>query len=180
MKAPISLTSERLLLRQPTLSDATAIFSSYANDAHVTRLLGWPRHQQMEDTLGFLRFCEHSWRVNGVGAYLIFDRSGSELLGSTGLEIEPDQQAATGYVLKESAWRKGYASEALGAMVALARTLPLRGIYALCHTEHRASTRVLEKSGFRFDARLPSHTEFPNLQPGHKQDVLRFTLQLSG
>lgn len=178
MTAPTSLLSERLLLRQPTLSDAPAIFSGYANDALVTRFLGWPRHKQLEDTLGFLRFCEQSWDMNGVGAYLIFDRSGSELLGSTGLELEVERQAATGYVLKESAWGKGYASEALGAMVALARSLPIRGIYALCHTQHRASAHVLEKTGFRFDTRLTSHTEFPNLDPGRKQDVLRYTLQL--
>lgn len=145
----------------------------------MTHYLGWPRHRQLEDTLGFLRFCEHSWDTNGVGAYLIFDRAGAELLGSTGLELESGQQAATGYVLKESAWGKGFASEALGAMVALARSLPIRGIYALCHTQHRASAHVLEKSGFQFDARLPSHTEFPNLEPGRKQDVLRYTLPLS-
>lgn len=180
MIAPSSLTSARLLLRRPTLGDASAIFSSYASATHVTRLLGWPRHLQLEDTLGFLRFCEQSWNANGVGAYLIFDRASAELLGSTGLELEAEQQAATGYVLKESAWGKGYASEALTAMIALARSLPIRGIYALCHTEHRASARVLEKTGFRFDARLPAYAEFPNLDPGRKQDVLRYTLQLQG
>lgn len=178
MTAPSSLDTDRLLLRRPLHSDAAAIFSSYASDVAVTRYLGWPRHRQLEDTRNFLDFCDESWNSNGVGAYLVFDKATQDLLGSTGLELEAGQQAATGYVLRESAWGKGYASEALAAVIAVAKTMLLRDIYALCHSQHRASARVLEKTGFVFDALLPAHTEFPNLSPGRKLDVLRYSLQL--
>jgi len=160
--------------------DAAEIHAAYANDPAVTRYLGWPRHQTIADTDAFIQFCEQSWSENGVGAYLVFAKDTTQLLGSTGLELEPNQQAATGYVLRRSAWGKGYATEALQAMVALAQNLQLNDVYALCHTEHRASSRVLEKCGFALQATLPAHTEFPNLAPGEELDVLRYNLHLQG
>jgi GNAT superfamily N-acetyltransferase len=63
-------------------------------------------------------------------------------------DSDPD---VTGYVLAKDAWGQGYATEALGAMVDVARRINLRRIYALCHPQHQASWRVLEKCGFSRD-----------------------------
>jgi RimJ/RimL family protein N-acetyltransferase len=48
----------------------------------------------------------------------------------------------------------------------------LRRLYALCHPDHPASSRVLEKCGFTREALLRRHSEFPNLRPGEPSDVL--------
>ena len=48
-------------------------------------------------------------------------------------------RAMTGYVLARDAGGRGYATEALGAMVETTRTPGVRRLYALCHHEHRAS-----------------------------------------
>src|SRR5437016_5736815 len=69
-------------------------------------------------------------------------------------------------------WGHGYATEARQAMVELARSVGVRRLYALCHTEHRASWRVLEKCGFVREGILHSHSEFPNLTPREICDVL--------
>ena len=63
------------------------------------------------------------------------------------------------------AWGYGYATEALGAMVSLAAGYGRTRLYALCHTEHQASWRVLEKCGFTREGILQAHTTFPNLSP---------------
>src|SRR5438552_18188698 len=42
----------------------------------------------------------------------------------------------------------GFATEALAAMVDLARSTGVHRLYALCHAVHRASAHVLEKCGF--------------------------------
>jgi RimJ/RimL family protein N-acetyltransferase len=93
------------------------------------------------------------------------------MLGSTGLGFETPQQAATGYVLARDAWGAGYATEALAAMRDLATRLAVDRLYALCHPEHRASARVLEKCGFLLEGTLRAYTEFPNLAPGVPADV---------
>jgi [ribosomal protein S5]-alanine N-acetyltransferase len=41
----------------------------------------------------------------------------------------------------------------------------VRRLYAICHTEHAASYRVLEKGGFEREGILRRHSVFPNLSP---------------
>jgi RimJ/RimL family protein N-acetyltransferase len=91
--------------------------------------------------------------------------------GSTGLSLETPTRACTGYVLAKDAWRHGYATEALSAMVDLARRLGVVRLYALCHPEHQASIRVLEKAGLAREGVWRRHSEFPNLAPGVAADV---------
>lgn len=63
---------------------------------------------------------------------------------------------------------------ALTAIVDIAEALGVIRLYALCHPDHPASARVLEKCGFRFEQRLEQFAEFPNLNPGCPQACLRY------
>ncbi|HKE95494.1 MAG TPA: GNAT family N-acetyltransferase, partial [Povalibacter sp.] len=85
--------------------------------------------------------------------------------------------AMTGYVLARDAWGQGYATEALQAMIELARQLGLRRLYALCHVEHVASRRVLEKCGLRAQSTLQN--PFPNLPPDARREALRYELEFT-
>lgn len=96
-------------------------------------------------------------------------------MGGTGLAFESPTVASTGYVLARDAWGKGYATEALAAIVAIAQNLRVERLYALCHPEHPASIRVLEKCGFRLEDRLKESVRFPNLDSGRLEDCLRFS-----
>lgn len=83
--------------------------------------------------------------------------------------------AATGHVLARDSWRKGYATEALTAIIEVARAIDVTRLHALCHPDHRASSRVLEKCGFVRDANWTEQTVFPNLAPGVRQGVRCYT-----
>jgi RimJ/RimL family protein N-acetyltransferase len=170
--AGAALETERLILRPPEPGDAEAIFARYASVPEVTRYLGWKRHEDVTETRAFLDVCDAEWARWPAGPYLIFSRDDGALLGGTGLGFETPQRAATGYVLARDAWGRGIATEALAAMVELAERTGVVRLYALCHPEHRASARVLEKCGFDLEATLRRHTEFPNLAPGVPSDVL--------
>jgi RimJ/RimL family protein N-acetyltransferase len=178
--APAIVTTERLLLRRPTAADARDVFARYASDPEVTKYLGWPTHRSIADTETFLTFCDAQWRHWGGGPYLIESRDRGILLGSTGLGLETPQQAVTGYVLARDAWGLGYATEALMAMRELAFRLDVQRIYALCHPDHRASSRVLEKCGFTCEGTWRAHAEFPNLEPGVTADVLCYAASPPG
>jgi RimJ/RimL family protein N-acetyltransferase len=165
------IETPRLLLRRPVTNDAAAMFAAYAGDTEVTRFVGWPRHRAATDTLAFVKFSEAEWDRWPVGPYLVELRADGRLLGGTGLAFETPDQATTGYVLAKYAWGQGYASEALHAMVTLAQRLGVVRVSALCHPEHRASWRVLEKCDFTREGTWRDHTEFPNLAPGVRSDV---------
>jgi len=171
VKAPLQIETARLLLSPPESRDAESIFERYASDPDVTRFLGWPRHQSIADTLAFLAFSGQEWERWPAGPYLIWSRGNRQLLGGTGFGFEAADHAVTGYVLAKDAWGKGYATEALTAIVQVACDIGVRRLSALCHPEHRASWRVLEKCGFVRDGTWSRYVEFPNLAPGTPQDV---------
>jgi RimJ/RimL family protein N-acetyltransferase len=174
VKAPARIVTARLVLRPPALADAQQVFERYASDPEVTRYLGWPQHRSVADTEAFLGFSAAEWERWPAGPYLIHAREGGRLIGGTGLAFESDTLAATGYVLSKDAWGHGYATEALAAMVDLARDLGVTHLYALCHPDHRASQRVLEKCGFDREPGSLRQLEFPNLVAGVPQDVFSY------
>jgi RimJ/RimL family protein N-acetyltransferase len=178
VKAPSTIGTRRLVLRRPERRDAAAIFERYASDPEVTRFLGWPMHRSLADTKAFLVFSDEEWYRWPAGPYLIHSRSDGLLIGGSGLGFGTPACAMTGYVLAKDAWGKGYATETLRAIVDLAGQLRIKRLYAHCHPDHRASWRVLEKNGFERKALLLAHTEFPNLSPGQRGDVLCYALDV--
>ena len=175
--APERLETVRLELRRPQPLDAEAIFSRYSSDPDVTRLVGWPMHRSIDDARAFVSYSDSEWARWPAGPYLIFERGGA-LVGGTGLGFETASRAQTGYVLARDAWGRGLATEALAAMVGLARACAVRRLYALCHHSHRASARVLEKCDFAREGVLRAYAEFPNLPPVEPQDVACYAILL--
>jgi [ribosomal protein S5]-alanine N-acetyltransferase len=174
-----SLYTARLMLRRPEAGDAEAIFERYSADPVVTRYLSWPMHRTLEDTHLFLKWSDAEWETWPSGPLLAFSRDDGRLLGGTGLSFRSATEAVTGYVFARAAWRQGYATESTRAMVELARKLGVKRLKAVCHVEHRPSAHVLEKSGFVLEAIRRKDTEFPNLAPGGKCDVLVYVRTLA-
>jgi len=177
-RAPESFETARLLLRRPHVSDAPEIFARYASDSDVTRYLSWPTHQTLADTEAFIAFSDRQWAERGVGPYLIRSREDHQLIGSTGLDVDANGRATTGYVIAKDAWGRGYATEALRAMVALAADLGLSSLSALCLAEHAASSRVLEKCSFAMDETWSEPALFPNLSAGESRGTTRWVIEL--
>lgn len=173
--APELFSSSRIEYRRPSRADAPRIFARYASDPDVTRYLAWPRHTSLSDTHVFIDFSDAEWRSWGCGPYLMLSRADGELIGSTGISFDTVDVASTGYVVASDSWGRGYATEALCAMRELARTLALRRLYAICHVDHQASARVMEKGGMTFEGVLRRHLTFPNLGP-ERRDVLCFAV----
>ena len=167
IQAPVEFTTARLLLRSPRADDAVAIFERYASDPNVTRFLAWPRHLSLQETESFLQFSAREWERWPAGPYLILSLQSGELLGSTGLAFDTLDHAITGYVLARKVWGQGFATDALAAMVDVARRLNVARLSARCHTQHLPSQRVLEKCGFSRGGIC--EIDFPNLRPVRQQ-----------
>ncbi len=172
--APESIETPRLHLRRPRAADAAAIFGRFASDPAVTKYVAWPTHRSMADTSAFLDWCDGEWIRWPAAAYLIERREDGLLAGSAGLAYETIDHVSAGYVLARDVWGQGFATEALGALVDLSRTLDIDRLHAICHVGHHASRRVLEKGGFALDAILLRHHPFPNLHPIDLFDVCAY------
>jgi RimJ/RimL family protein N-acetyltransferase len=174
IKAPERFETRRLVIRRPVARDVEAIFTRYASDREVTRFVGWRAHESVVETRAFLAFSDEEWDRWPAGPYLVESRPDATLLGGTGLTFESPARAMTGYIFARDAWGNGYATEALHAMIETARAVGVSQLYALCHTEHEPSWRVLEKCGFTRETILTRYVEFPNLRPGDPCDVFRY------
>jgi ribosomal-protein-alanine N-acetyltransferase len=168
------IQTDRLVLRPPRAADAAALFD-LGSSAAVTKYVGWPRHTTLEDTHAFLKSSDADWERWPAGPLVIESRADGGLLGTSGLSFETSYRASTGYVLVQSAWGRGIAIEALSAIAELADGLAVRRLYALCHVEHRASARVLDRAGFEREGVLRKFMVFPNLGAVEPQDVFCYS-----
>ena len=130
--------------------------------------------------MGFLSWSDSEWRQWPAGPYLIFakERPFETLLGATGLAFQSPTLAATGYVLAQDAWGHGYATEALQAMVEVARKTGVKRLEAVCHADHRASAHVMEKCGFLQQKSQGELLAFPNITPVRPAAILTYAVIL--
>lgn len=162
-RAPERIETARLVLRRPSLEDAEAIFARYMSDAEVVRYLGRLRHTSVEDSRQFLPISDSDWERGPAGPFLIEARDGGRLLGGVRLRFPEPDVALAGYALARDAWGRGYATEAMLAMVDVVRALGLRELRASCHPDNAASIHVLEKCGMI--QRGAVRELFPNIDP---------------
>jgi RimJ/RimL family protein N-acetyltransferase len=159
---PESFATARLILRKPRLEDVPLIFAAYAQDPEVVRYLTFLPHRSVQDAQEAVsRFLEH-WRSGKSYCWLIFRNDREELIGA--ISAREDQGIVLGYLLARPFWGQGFMSEALGAIVEWAFSMPkVFRVWAVCDFENRASARLLEKNGFHNEGILRKWSLHPNI-----------------
>jgi RimJ/RimL family protein N-acetyltransferase len=158
------MTTDRLVLRPPTLADAEAIFRGYAQDPEVTRYLPWRPHQSVADTEEFLRGCIADWSGDTKFQWVITRAADGAVIGMLAARIEGGHRVSVGYVLARAEWGKGYVPEALQAVIDALWTRPeIFRIWAVCDVDNRASARVMEKVGMQREGILKRYIAHLNV-----------------
>jgi len=154
---PIELLTPRLKLRWLNESDADDYFAVFS-DPQVMRYLGRPvwtdRAQALDQIAKML-----ANQANGTGLRMAIElRETGRLIGDACLFHFDDanRRCETGYSLASQHWGRGYASEALEALLGYGfDTLDLNRVEADIDPANAASGRVLEKLGFRREGYMP-------------------------
>ena len=143
-RLPETIRTERLVLRTPVRADAPAL-ARLANNQNISKWLArLPNPYGQDDAIAFIDTIARSAEEH---AYAVATIDGG-FIGTIGLHLKPGEPAEIGYWLGEAYWGLGYASEAVGALVAAADEAGCDCIAARALTSNGASCRVLEKSGF--------------------------------
>ncbi|QJB70091.1 GNAT family N-acetyltransferase [Parasphingorhabdus halotolerans] len=137
-----SITTDRLVLRKPQLSDSEQLIL-LANDWEVAKYLArLPHPYGLEDADFFFTEVvekEMTWA-------LILD---DKFIGTIGLVRHHDSSLELGYWIGRPYWGKGYVTEAARAVLQWAQTvLPDSRIVSGCFIGNDASYKILEKLGF--------------------------------
>jgi RimJ/RimL family protein N-acetyltransferase len=140
------LETKRLALRAPQLEDAKSV-AMLANDRRIAENTARIPHPYREaDAQTFFASAN---KPAGDALFLITLRDGT-IMGACGLVLQ-DETPELGYWLGVPYWGKGYATEALHALIDYAFTdLGHAALQAGARVTNPASRRVLEKCGFQW------------------------------
>lgn len=158
-----TIETQRLRLRAHKHDDFSFFEAMWANET-VTKFIGGRPRGTEECWLKFLRNIGH-WQLLGFGYWALEEISSGRLVGEVGLgdfkrEMVPSiaGELEGGWVLAPEAHGKGFATEAMNAVLQWADDrLPGRRICCIIDPENAASVRVAEKLGFVETARTKYH-----------------------
>lgn len=148
----VPLSTPRLALVALSLEDAPAVFS-YASDPEISRLVAWPRHENIGTSQRFLARSLVGYAQGGHYEWGLMRRTDQAFLGTCGFgELDVARGVGElGYVLAKPYWGQGYATEAAAAVIQFGFSkLGLQVIEANAFPENIASLRVMAKLGMRY------------------------------
>jgi RimJ/RimL family protein N-acetyltransferase len=153
----VEIVAEHLSLRPFQAVDLEA-FVAYRSDPEVARYQSWDRTYSMADAEAFLS-SQRELVFGQPGEWLqlaIVDRETGTLCGDCAVQVVTDQPATAqvGVTLAQANQGKGLATEALTAVVTELFDRGIHRVFAEADDRNVPAQRLLERLGFRCEARL--------------------------
>jgi RimJ/RimL family protein N-acetyltransferase len=144
-RSTVVLETERLILRAPQLEDAKTI-AKLANDRRIAENTARiPHPYGLADAKQFIA------QATGRDEFAFVITLSDAVIGACGLSTMGAQPPEVGYWLGARYWGKGYATEALRALIDFAfEHLGYELLQGSARVTNPASRRVLEKCGFQW------------------------------
>ena len=169
------LLTERLRLRRSRPDDAQAI-SAYRSDPDVHRYQGWDRTDPEGIRAELVEMVARSpGEPGGWVQFSVEERDGGQLVGDVGLSPAEGEPGVIkiGYTIAPAFQARGYATEAVGALLAYAvDRLGAATVRAYASAENVPSIRVAEKVGMRLIERF-EHREGGEIWHGVRYELRR-------
>ncbi|MFF2864134.1 GNAT family N-acetyltransferase [Streptomyces rubiginosohelvolus] len=144
------LVTERLVLHPMSVDEAERTVTGEP-DADVRWEQGYPTEGDTAVARRFLERCATTGDPQPFGPYVIRRRSDHRAIGGIGFHRPPDEHGSVtiGYGLVPSAQGKGYASEALRALLPMARARGVASVKGDADHDNTASQHVMTAAGMR-------------------------------
>jgi len=157
----LPIETERLLLRPFTRGDVDAVFAYRQREDVARYLFDGPMTREscaeaVQTRVRQISLAEEDDRIT----LAVERRTGGELIGevTTIWRSFADRQGEVGYIFHPDFQHKGYATEAVRALITMSfADLDLHRIYARCDTRNVASFQLMERLGMRREAHFREH-----------------------
>lgn len=150
------LRTERLHLRKMKVSDSPSLFKIWS-DPEVTKFMNVDCFTDESQAKDMIKLLDEFSQDNKAIRFSIIEMESDEIIGSCGfnfLDFE-NAKAEIGYDITRAFWGRGYASEAICALLDYAfLSLKLNRIEAKVEPENVNSVKVLQKLNFTFEGTL--------------------------
>ncbi|WP_437835409.1 GNAT family N-acetyltransferase [Sorangium sp. So ce1153] len=169
-RPPARIVTARLTLRAWRPEDAPLIREAIDSSlAHLRPWMPWAVHEpsSIEATAALLEKFRDDFAAGRDFHYGIFTRDEREVLGGTGLHPRIGPGAIEiGYWLRETATRRGYATEAVARLTRVAlEELGLTRVEIRCDPRNTASAAVPRRLGYRHVETLEANALTPAGEP---------------
>lgn len=144
------IRTPRLSLHEMTPADARHVVAGTPADG-VRWAPGYPSPGERRAAARFLATCADTGDPSPFGSYGIRLRADGVVIGGAGFHAAPDERGSVtiGYGLVESARGNGYASEALRALLRVARQRGVARVLGDADVGNVASQHVMSAAGMR-------------------------------
>ncbi|MCC7403846.1 MAG: GNAT family N-acetyltransferase [Bdellovibrionales bacterium] len=154
------LETERLILRPLRPTDAENIFE-YAKNPNVSLFTLWEPHKNVTDSLKFItEYAQPLYKEQVPEPFgIILKSNPKKVIGTVGCfwVSKPSQTMELAYAIDEPFWGKGLVAEASDAILGYCfKNLKVNRIQSRCKAENKASSRVMEKVGMKYEGTLKS------------------------
>lgn len=152
----IKLETEQLILRKLVISDARSLYINWASDPDVVKFMRLNLPKNIKETENIINsFIE---KYNNLETYRwgIELKEISEVIGFIGLSIisEYDMTADFAYTIGKKFWNKGYATEALRAVLDFGlNKVGFNRLEAYHSINNMSSGKVMKKAGMKYEGR---------------------------
>lgn len=142
--------TERIVLRPMSVNEAERIATGEP-DVDSCWEPGFPTEGDVSVAKHFLERCTSTGDPRPFGPYVIRRRSDHRAIGGVGFHRPPDEHGSVtiGYGLVPSARGKGYASEALRALLSMARARGVASVKGDADHDNTASQHVMAAAGMQ-------------------------------
>ena len=171
-----TLETERLLLRKLRRDDTRCYFERLGSSAAVTEFMLWNPHRDLSESVASIEKALSRYEAGGCYRWAIALKEEDDLIGVIELLRFNDEEnsCSFAYMLCEDFWDRGYATEALKAVLDFAFMQLNIAVVEVDHfVENAASGAVMRKAGMQYQ-----RTDFDKYEKNgkhHDADVYRIT-----
>jgi len=163
MKNMVVIKSKKFVLRPYRKGDEKSLTENINNKKIYRNTLHIPYPYTLKDAKEWIRKnLKEAKKKNPTEINFVIDIKG-EVAGSVGFSEIEGHKAEIGYWLTEKYWRRGIMTEAVKLATKFGfEKLKLKRIYASVFPFNKASRRVLEKAGYKFEGILRKEVKKDN------------------
>lgn len=153
------IETERLILRRLTKDDAYKAFENWCNRDNVDKYVLWEKHENVEETLKLYEEWASLYENPKIFRWIVELKDTKEVIGTIDVSNKFINYGTCeiGYCYGDKFWHKGYATEALKAVIKyLFEEADADLLYAQFMENNPASGKVMEKAGMKYEGVLRS------------------------
>lgn len=154
------IETRRLLLRRFRISDLETIFNNWISDPIVQHNYGEPTYDTIPDTQKLLEKWINSYENNEFYRWAITLKETNDCIGQIAFYVvdSRNQKLDVEYCVGQAFWGKGYAPEALKAVIDYAfKEMNFNRVQAFHRSKNDISGIVMKKAGMKFEGTLKQY-----------------------